>query len=220
MSSITTIYYFINLSTHLSCLCYTYENIDIFITQNKLNNIDKTLYTILQNNYSYQVVVRDILTENVERFITLFKTDKIRLNSYIRKTNRDIITEKNRIIGANNEKQIQPILEQVFNVKLVKSIDMYNIYDFYEVNHKYVFELKSLDIMHCVFFGVNKTKHIDMFSLICIFKCNTSGILYYLIYNKALFELFEIKQLHSSFVYVIPLKNLTQFTLNDNIQLD
>jgi hypothetical protein len=219
MISKVNIYYFINLTTHTTYLCYTNENIDIFINQNKLNNIDKTLYTILQTKYSYQIVLRYVLTENVERFITLFKTDKIRLNIYIRKTYADIINEKKLIIGANNEIQLQPIIEKVFNVEIIKSINRYDIYDFYDVNHKYVFELKSLDITKYVFFGVNKTKNIGEFSLICIFKCNNSGILYYLIYNKKLFELFELKQINSSFVYVIPLKHLTQFTINDEINL-
>ena len=123
------------------------------------------------------------------------------------------------LIGVNNEKQLHPIIEKVFNVEIVKSIDKYDIYDFYDVNHKYVFELKSLDITDYVFFGVNKTKNIGEFSLICIFKCNLSGILYYLIYNKKLFEVFKLKQINSSFVYVIPLKHLTQFTSNDEINL-
>jgi hypothetical protein len=149
----------------------------------------------------------------------LFNTDKIRLNTYIRKTYADIKNEKNVIIGANNEKQLQPVIEKVFNVEVLKSEDRYNIYDFYDVNHKYVFELKSLDISNYVFFGVNKTKNIGDFLLICIFKCNLSGILYYLIYNKKLFESFELKQINSSLVYVIPLKHLTQFTINDEINL-
>lgn len=219
MSSIVNIYYFINLTTHITHLCYTNENIDIFINQNKLNNVDNIFYTILQTKYSYQLVLRNVLTANVERLMILFKTNKIRLHQYITKTNKEIINEKNIIIGANNEKELQPIIEKVFNVEIFKSIDRYNIYDFYDVNHKYIFELKSLDIAHCVFFGENKIKNIGLFSLICIFKCNLSNILYYLIYNKTLFELFELKKINSSFVYVIPLKYLTQFTVNDNIIL-
>lgn len=219
MSSIVNIYYFINLTTHITHLCYTNENIDIFINQNKLNNVDNIFYTILQTKYSYQLVLRNVLTANVERLMILFKTNKIRLHQYIRKTYADIKYEKNLIIGATNEMQLQPIIEKVFNVEVLKSEDKYDIYDFYDVNHKYVFELKSLDILNYVFFGVNKTKNIGAYSLICIFKCNLTGILYYLIYNKKLFEVFNLKQINSSVVYVIPLKYLTQFTVNDEINL-
>ena len=58
-------------------------------------------------------------------------------------------------IGDNNETTLKPIIEDVFNLQLTKTINPYSHFDFYSNN--VVIELKSLKRINAnVFLGTNK----------------------------------------------------------------
>jgi hypothetical protein len=226
MSSLTNIYYFVSLATTRTHIVFTNENINDFIEQNIRNKLDDVLYHILNQKYIYHFVKRNVLIENVEPLINTLKTNKIRLDQFITKTRNEIAYEKRLILGANNELELKPIVERIFGVDLIKTLDKYDIYDFYDVNHKYVFEIKSLNITYNVFIGANKIANVGNFKLIFIFKCNVSRFIYYLIYSKDLFDSLELRniemrgKLTPSPMYIIPVKHLTVLHQTDRIILD
>lgn len=226
MSSITNIYYFVSLTTMITHFCITNENIDTFIEQNVKTRLNNVLYNILQNKYIYHFVMRNVLLENAEPLIAMFKTNKIRLQQFITKTRNEIAYEKRLILGAETETELKPVIERIFGVDLIKTENRYDIYDFYDVNRKYVFEVKSLHISYNVFIGENKVKNVDGFSLIFIFKCNLSRVIYYLIYKKELFDTLELRNIEMrgkitpSSMYIIPVKHLIKLTHTDKIILD
>lgn len=226
MSLFTNIYYFVSLTTTLTQFCITNENINIFIEENMKNRLNNVLYNILQNKYIYHFVIRGVLLENAEPLIAKLKTNKIRLQQLITKTRNDIAYEKRLLLGEENETELKPVIERIFGVDLIKTENRYDIYDFYDANRKYAFEVKSLHISYNVFIGENKVKNIDGFSLIFIFKCNLTRIIYYLIYSKELFNTLELKnidmrgKLTPSSMYIIPVKHLIRLTYTDKIILD
>ena len=226
MSSLTNIYYFVSLSTTETHFIFTDNNIDTFIEQNVRKKLDVVLHTILNQKYIYHFVKRNVLIINAEPLIATLKTNKIRLDQLIRQTRNEIAYEKRLILGADNEIEIKPIIERIFGVDLVKTENRYDIYDFYDVFHKYVFEIKSLVITYNVFIGANKISNVGDIKLIFIFKCNTSRCIYYLIYSKELFEVLEVRNIEMrgkmtlSPMYIIPVKYLTLLNQNDRIILD
>jgi hypothetical protein len=226
MSSLTNIYYFVSLATTKTHFVITDNNIDTFIEQNVRKKLDVVLHTILNQKYIYHFVKRNVLIINAEPLIATLKKNKIRLDQLILQTRNEIAYEKRLILGANNENELKPIIERNFGVNLVKTENRYDNYDFYDVNRKYVFEIKSLIITYNVFIGANKIANVGDFKLIFIFKCNASRFIYYLIYSKELFESLELRnielrgKLKLSPMFIIPVKYLTLLNQNDRIILD
>jgi hypothetical protein len=97
------------------------------------------------------------------------------------------------VFGLLEEMKTKTILEERFNLKLFKTEDKYALYDFYDANRLYKFELKNYRYSYHKYkyqiIGVNKGISNNS---IFIFRheCDNEQI-YYIRFNRTLFDTFN-----------------------------
>ena len=210
------IYQFINRTTDKMMFVATKD------VNNLIKNCNNTdLIEILKSPYIYHLVFANVDKYRIDELINSVKNNKIKLIKTIIDTKHKQEYLLRKQIGDNNETTLKPIIEDVFNLQLTKTINPYSHFDFYSNN--VVVELKSLKKIDAnVFLGTNK---IVCRNILFIFKCNTSNELYYLQYNKDLFNILPIIETEMklkstlSRAYCIPIKYLTRFFSTDKIEL-
>lgn len=198
----------------------------MFVATKDVNNLIKhcnntDLIEILKSQYIYHLVFANVDKHRIDELINSVKHNKIKLIKTIIDTKHKQEYLLRKQIGDNNETMLKPIIEGVFNLQLTKTINPYSHFDFYSNN--VVVELKSLKRIDAnVFLGTNK---IVCRNILFIFKCNTSNELYYLQYNKDLFNIIPIIETEMklkstlSRAYCIPIKYLTRFFSTEKIEL-
>lgn len=127
--------------------------------------------------------------------------------------------------GLKNEIIIKPILEKVFNMYLFKTAHNFSEFDFYDSNHKYLFELKSSKYSYSKYNTVVITTNKGLCKNSVFIFSFTCGYLCYIQYNKKLFNTF-IKALiflpyRGLLVenYRIPKQHLIQININNIYKL-
>jgi hypothetical protein len=97
--------------------------------------------------------------------------------------------------GIIQQKKIKPILENIFG-ELIEFEDRYSKFDY--MNHKFNIELKSrINVKITTFsktlLALNKIKECEGKELIFVFNfvCNGLNEIYYIKYDKKVFELFD-----------------------------
>lgn len=107
--------------------------------------------------------------------------------------------------GLNNEQKVMPILENFLNTKLQKGTNEYSIYDWWNETKTIFVELKSRRITHNKFdtalIGYNKVQQCTNKNINYYFVWLYTDGLYYLKYNKELFDTFDIKEITSKYRY-------------------
>jgi hypothetical protein len=126
--------------------------------------------------------------------------------------------------GLSNENKILLIIQDVFSKSIKRSKYKYSKYDYYDVETKYIFELKTRRIRHDQYpTALLNACKINYKNLIVIYEY-TDG-LFYIEYDNELFKSFtsnlqrvnNYSQLQE--VINIPYKYLIKFTFDDNIKL-
>lgn len=211
-----SVYQFINRTNEKTMFIAT-KNVN-----NLLQNCNNTdLIEILKSPYIYQLVFADVEKHRIDELINSVKHNKIKLTRTIIDTKNKQEYLQRKQVGDENEKLLKPIIEDVFNLTLTKTTNPYSHFDFYSDN--VIVELKSLKkINDNVFIGTNK---IVCRNILFIFKCNTTNELYYLQYNKELFNIIPIIETEMklkstlSKSFCIPVKYLTRFYATNKIEL-
>jgi len=107
--------------------------------------------------------------------------------------------------GLENEKKVLPVLEQFLETKLKKDTNPYSIYDWWNETKTVFVELKSRRIAHnqyeTAMIGENKVKMCNNPSINYYFVWLYTDGLFYLKYDKKLFDSFDKKELKISFRY-------------------
>ena len=198
----------------------------MFVATKNVNNLlqncnNDELIEILKSQYIYHLVFADVEKHRIDELINSVKHNKIKLTQTIIDTKNKQEYLQRKQVGDNNEKLLKPIIEDVFNLQLTKTINPYSYFDFYSTN--VIVELKSLKtIVNNVFIGTNK---IVCRNILFVFKCNKTNELYYLQYNKELFNIIPIIETEMklkstlSRSFCIPVNYLTRFFSTDKIEL-
>lgn len=201
-------------------------NLIVFIGTKNIDNLIKhcnnyNIIKILNTKYILQLVFLNIQKNKINELIDTVKNDKTYLTSCILKCKNQLASLDRKRIGDANEIELKPVIENVFNMSLIKTDYEYSVFDFYSENC--LVELKSLlHIHHNVFVGINK---MICKNLLFIFKCNYTKDLYYLQYDPIFFDSIDVIEtpmngrLQLKRSYSISKKYLTKFNKNDKISL-
>jgi hypothetical protein len=217
----TNLYFFVSLTTQISSFVSS-NDIKYCIEKNKISTTNQVLFDILQNKYSYQLIELNVLKTHLPKLIHKYTNNRIEMLNAITKTRLKIEYESRKQVGMNTEKLLQPILEKVFNTKLIKTPNQYDLFDFTTNDLKYFFEIKTTPVINSAIVGVNKCC-VD--NLIIVFFCSKTHLIYYIKYNKTIFDTFQIidiilpSKIYPCPTYVILKKYLTQINVDDNIIL-
>lgn len=214
------IYRFLSLDGNLPP-AFVATSKDIKTLINNQNPDYSGLNKILNSTYIYQLVFLNIEKYKINDLINTVNNNNIKLNIAITNATQQLKYINRKKTGYNNELELQPIINNVFGLNIIKVDYQYSPFDFYSEN--VLVEIKSLEnIFGYVFVGTNK---IICENMLFIFKNNTKLDLYYLQYDKMIFNTFQIiapkmemKQSLSN-VYKIPIQYLTMFYGNDKIEL-
>jgi hypothetical protein len=114
------------------------------------------------------------------------------MSTYKQKFNKDYK------FGIDQEIKIKSIIETAFKIKVNKTNSMYNPYDYYCESNKTFYELKSrnntYDAYPTTMLGMNKLNfRMDLLDdKKFVFLFNFTDGLYYINYEKTLFDTFEV----------------------------
>ena len=125
--------------------------------------------------------------------------------------------------GLSNEKLLYTVIERVFNLKIKHSLFNFSSFDWYDINYKYLFELKSYrysyDTYDTTLIGVNKGLTNNS---VFIFKFEPNEI-YYIQFNRDLFNTFIKENIFSrgkyNLCYRIPKHHLIKIDINNVYEL-
>lgn len=121
--------------------------------------------------------------------------------------------------GTDNELKMLPIIQSYFGTSIKKSDYKYSKYDFYDTETSYLFELKTRKINHNTYSTalINQCKTI--YPRFIIIFCYLDGI-FYIQYNKKLFDEFTIISTATQPAICIPIKHLIKLNDNEIINLE
>lgn len=121
--------------------------------------------------------------------------------------------------GTDNELKMLPIIQSYFGTSIKKSDYKYSKYDFYDTETSFLFELKTRKINHNTYSTalINKCKMI--YPKFIIIFCYLDGI-FYIQYNKKLFDEFTIIATATQSAICIPIKYLIKLNDNEIINLE
>ena len=125
--------------------------------------------------------------------------------------------------GLSKEYSIKQVLENVFNMKLNKSLFNFSSFDYYDTNYRFLFELKcyrySYDTYNTEIIGVNKGLTNNS---VFIFQ-HENNDLYYIQYNRDLFNTFVKENIFYrckyDLCYRIPKQHLKKIDINNVYEL-
>lgn len=201
-------------------------NLSVFVGTKDINNLikncnDPNIIKILKTKYILQLVFLNIQKNKINELIDTVKNDKTYLTQCIIKCINQLAKIDRKRIGDANEIEMKPVIENVFNMSLIKADYEYSVFDFYSENC--LIELKCYShIRHNVFLGINK---MICKNILFIFTCNYTKDIYYLQYDPAFFNKINISEniangtFYVKHQYEISKKYLTKFDKNDKILL-
>jgi len=131
-------------------------------------------------------------------------------------------SKKNDLLyGLQREEQLKPLLEIVFNRKLIHSHNKFSLFDYYDTRKHFLFEIKHYRYAYNKYkteiIGCNKGVSDNT---IFIFQHEDKDI-YFIRYNKKLFETFNTRyisvpyRIASVLCYDIPKEYLTHIDKNN-----
>lgn len=201
-------------------------NLTVFVGTKNIDNVIKNcnnpnIIQILNTKYILQLVFLNIQKNKINELIDTVKNDKTYLTQCIIKCINQLASIDRKRIGDANETEMKPIIENVFNISLIRADYEYSIFDFYSENC--LIELKCYShIRHNVFLGINK---IICKNILFIFTCNYTKDVYYLQYDPVFFNNLIVSEnipngkFYVKHQYEISKKYLTKFNKNDKITL-
>ena len=201
-------------------------NITVFVGTKNIDNlikncIDPNIIRILNTKYILQLVFLNIPKHKINDLIDTVKNDKNYLTSCILKCIELLLSLDRKRIGDANELEMKPIIENVFNMSLIRADYEYSIFDFYSENC--LVELKCYSRIHYnVFLGINK---MICKNILFIFTCNYTKDVYYLQYDPVFFNKLNVSEniargkFYVKQQYEISKKYLIKFDKNDKITL-
>lgn len=219
-----SIYQFISQTPYKTVFIHTTDVKQLIMDcKNGLLTIFPELIEILKLTYSYQLVFINVEEHRIYALINSVKNNPIKLIKQIIETKHRIDYTTRKRIGYDNEQLLKPVIETVFGLPLIKTLNQYSFFDFYNLDgNGVIVELKSLTISNMVFIGLNK---IVCKNLLFIFYCNLKKTLYYLQYSKSLFDTIPIREPNlkqkstTTLSYCISIAHLTRFYITDKINI-